>query len=238
MINLSLGLSKNDRQFRSAIKNILGFAPQNLALYKQSFRHNSVAREIKEGVKDSNERLEFLGDSVLNTVIAEYLFRKFPYEDEGFLTKMRSKIVSRAQLNQLALKLGLNKLLLQSRDPGLKFSSMYGNAFEALIGAIYVDKGFLTAQKFIINRILRYHIDIDKTLLTETDFKSKIIEWSQQEKQNVQFKMMGEKGNGYDKKFLIAVLVNSEIIAQAQHYSKRKAEQLSAEFACAKLGIE
>jgi ribonuclease-3 len=219
------------------MENILGFTPKNLALYRQAFRHNSVAKEIKEGVKDSNERLEFLGDSVLGTVIAEYLFRKFPYADEGALTKMRSKMVSRAHLNQLALKLGLDKFLIQVRDPSMKFSSMYGNAFEALIGAIYIDKGFLSAQDFILNRILKHHVDVEKILLTETDFKSKILEWSQREKQKVQFRVMEEKGKGYDKKFTVAVVVNGEIIAQAQHLSKKKAEQLAAQTTCAKLGI-
>ena len=135
-------LPKNEKQFKSSLKNILGFSPKNLSLYNQAFRHNSVAKEIKEGIKDSNERLEFLGDAVLGIVIADYLFRKFPYKDEGFLTKMRSKIVSRDHLNQLAVKLGLNKFLFQTSDPGLKFSSMHGDAFEALIGAVYMDKGF------------------------------------------------------------------------------------------------
>jgi ribonuclease-3 len=230
-------LPKNEKRFKASLKNILGISPKNLSLYTQAFRHNSVAKEIREGVKDSNERLEFLGDAVLSIVIADYLFRKFPYKDEGFLTKMRSKIVSRDHLNQLSVKLGLNKFLSQTSDPGLKFSSMHGDAFEALIGAIYMDKGFSSAQDFILNRILKFHVDVEKILLTETDFKSKLIEWSQREKQEMQFKVVEENGNGYDKQFMIAVLVKGEIVARGQHFSKKKAEQLSAEAACAKLGI-
>ena len=230
-------LPSNEKKFKAALKNILGFSPKNLSLYYQSFRHNSVAKEIKEGIKDSNERLEFLGDSVLNMVIADFLFRKFPYKDEGFLTKMRSKIVSREHLNQLAVKLGLNKFLLQNSDPSLRFSSMNGDAFEALIGAIFIDKGFSTTQKFILRRILRFHVDVEKILLTETDFKSKLIEWSQREKKDVQFRVVNEKGNGHDRQFMIATVVNGEIVSQALHFSKKKAEQLSSEMACIKLGI-
>jgi len=230
-------LPKNEKKFKSSLKNILGISPKNLSLYNQAFRHNSVAKEIKEGVKDSNERLEYLGDAVLNTIIAIYLFKKFPYKDEGFLTKMRSKIVSRAHLNQLAVKLGLNKFLSQNTDPSFKFSSMNGDAFEALIGAIYLDKGFTSTQNFILNRILKFHVDVEKILETETDFKSKLIEWSQREKKDIQFRVVEENGNGYDKQFMIATVVSGEIIAQGQHFSKKKAEQLSAEATCIKLGI-
>lgn len=230
-------LPKNEKKFKISLKNILGISPKNLSLYNQAFRHNSVAKEIKEGVKDSNERLEYLGDAVLNTIIAIYLFKKFPYKDEGFLTKMRSKIVSRAHLNQLAVKLGLNKFLSQNTDPSFKFSSMNGDAFEALIGAIYLDKGFISTQNFILNRILKFHVDVEKILETETDFKSKLIEWSQREKKDIQFRVVEEDGNGYDKQFMIATVVSGEIIAQGQHFSKKKAEQLSAEATCIKLGI-
>lgn len=232
-----LFLPPAEKKLKSALKNTLGISPKNISLYTQAFRHNSIAKEIKEGIKDSNERLEYLGDSILNAIIAEYLFRKFPYKDEGFLTKMRSKMVSRDHLNQLSVKLGLNKLLSLTNDPNLKFSSMHGDAFEALIGAIYIDKGFYAVQDFILNRILKFHVDVEKILLTETDFKSKLIEWSQRERQEVKFAVVEENGNGYDKQFVIAIMVKGEAVAQAQHFSKKKAEQLSAEAACIKLGI-
>ncbi len=229
--------STKERGFKLSIKNIIGISPKNVSLYIQAFRHNSVAKEIKEGLKNSNERLEFLGDSVLNTIIADYLFKKYPYKDEGFLTKMRSKLVSREHLNQLSLKLGLNKLLLLSSDPGLRNSSMNGDAFEALVGAIFLDRGFREAKEFIINRILKFHVDVEKLIETETDFKSKIIEWGQHEKKNLQFVLLQENGRGHEKNFLIAVTVEGEEIAQKQHISKKKAEQLAAEIACVKLGI-
>ena len=230
-------LPAHEKKLKSSLKNTLGISPKNISLYVQAFRHNSVAREIKEGIKDSNERLEYLGDSVLNAIIADYLFRKFPYKDEGFLTKMRSKMVSRDHLNQLSVKLGLNKFLTLTNDPNLKFSSMHGDAFEALIGAIYMDKGFYAVQDFILNRILKFHVDVEKILLTETDFKSKLIEWSQREKQEVRFQVVEEQGSGYDKQFMIAVMVKGEAVAQARHFSKKKAEQLAADAACIKLGI-
>lgn len=230
-------LPQSEKQFKASLRNILGFTPGNLSLYKQAFRHISVAKEIKEGVKDSNERLEFLGDSVLNIVIAHYLFQKYPYKDEGFLTKMRSKIVSRDHLNQLAVKFGLNKFLSYFSDSGLKHSSMHGDAFEALIGAVYLDKGFSFTQNFILNRILRFHVDVEKIIETETDFKSKLIEWSQREKKEIRFSVLEEKGRGYEKQFTIAALVGGETVAQAMHISKKKAEQLAAEQACVKLGI-
>lgn len=233
----SFFLSAHEKKLKGYLKNALGISPKNISLYAQAFRHNSVAKEIKNGIKDSNERLEYLGDSVLNAVIADYLFRKFPYKDEGFLTKMRSKVVSRDHLNQLAVKLGLNKILSLTNDPNLKFSSMNGDAFEALIGAIYIDKGFYAVRDFMLNRILKFHVDVDKILLTETDFKSKLIEWSQRERQEVRFAVVNENGNGYEKQFVIAITVLGEAVAQAQHFSKKKAEQMAAEAVCIKLGI-
>ena len=234
---LDFFLPANEKKLKAELKNILGFSPNNLSLYQQAFRHNSIAKEIKDGVKDSNERLEFLGDSVLSTVIADFLFTKFPYKDEGFLTKMRSKIVSRDHLNQLSVKMGLNRLIPQNTDPGLRHSSMNGDAFEALIGAIFLDKGFSVSQNFILNRILKFHVDVEKILETETDFKSKLIEWSQKEKKELHFKVVNEEGNGHDKQFVIATMVGGEMVAESQHFSKKKAEQLSAAAACTKLGI-
>lgn len=237
MASLFFVFNKGDRQLKSSLKNILGFSPRNLALYHQAFRHNSVAKEIKDGIKDSNERLEFLGDAILNAVVADFLFQRFPYKDEGFLTKMRSKIVSREHLNQLAVKLGLDKLVEQSQDPGLKFSSMYGDAFEALIGAIYLDKKFYAAEQFIVKNILKFHIDLEKLETTDTDFKSKLIEWAQREKKEIHFRLMEESGDGRGKQYKIAAMISGEIFGEALHFSKKKAEQRAAENACTQLGI-
>ena len=167
-----------DRKYVKALKNILGFVPGNLSLYKMAFRHKSVATLLKNKAKNSNERLEFLGDAVLGSVIAEILFKTYPYQDEGFLTEMRSKIVNRVNLNQLAKKLGFNELIefdTKTVSITAKQSSLLGDAFEALIGAVYLDKGYNFTKDFITERIIKPHVDIHTLELTETNFKSKLI---------------------------------------------------------------
>ena len=226
-----------DKKLFSSLKNILGFYPKNISLYKQAFRHSSAAQEVKKGVKDSNERLEYLGDAVLGAVIAEHLFTLFPYKDEGFLTKMRSKIVSRSQLNQLSVKLGLNKFIEASLERGSQSNSINGDAFEALIGAIYVDRGYKVARTFILYRILKNHIDMEEVENKETDYKSRLIEWAQKEKKELRFVLISEIGEGNDKQFLVEVNINGEGKGQAQHFSKKRAEQFASEKVCLELGI-
>ncbi len=222
-----------DKNLHESLRNILGFYPINISLYKLAFRHSSVAQTIKEGIKDSNERLEFLGDSVIGTVMADYLFKKFPYKDEGFLTKMRSKMVSGSQHNQLALKLGLNKLIESSNDRfANKSSSINGDAYEALIGAIYLDKGYEFAQKFLLERIINVHIDIDELETKEVDFKSKFLEWVQKEKKEYKFETIADGSNSADKQFVLQLIVDGEEVGMAQHFSKKRAEQMVAEQAC------
>src|SRR5690606_34947298 len=172
-----LYLSPQKAYFKK-LKNILGFVPGNVRLYQMAFRHKSVAKPIKEGVKNSNERLEFLGDAVLGSVVAELLFKLYPYKDEGFLTEMRSKIVSRANLNQLSRKLGFNELIeFDARMISYpnKQGSLLGDAFEALIGAVYLDKGYKFTREFLLSRIIKPHVDIHTLEITETNFKSRLI---------------------------------------------------------------
>lgn len=217
----------------------MGFYPDNIALYKQAFRHSSAAQLIKEGVRDSNERLEFLGDSVIGTVTADYLFKRFPYKDEGFLTKMRSRMVSRAAHNQVALRLGIKKFIELDND---RFKtaqpvSIYGDAYEALIGAIYLDKGFKVAQQFILKRIIHIHIDMDEVETKEIDFKSKFIEWVQREKKDYRFEVIQDGSGSADKQFVIQLVVDNEVISTVEHLSKKRAEQLVSEQACIILDI-
>src|ERR1700749_982429 len=181
-----------DRKYVKKLKILLGFIPGNLSLYRMAFRHKSVATNIKKGVKNSNERLEFLGDAVLGSVVAEVLFKLYPYEDEGFLTELRSKIVSRVNLNQLARKMGFDKLIeydnrmLNSSRQG----SLLGDAFEALVGAVYLDKGYEFTKTFLVNHIIKSHVDIHQLELTETNFKSKLIEWCQRHSKDVSFDLI------------------------------------------------
>ena len=227
-----------EKKLHDSLRNILGFYPGNISLYKLAFRHSSAAQQIKKGVKDSNERLEFLGDSVIGTVVADYLFKKFPYKDEGFLTKMRSKMVSRAKHNQIAVKLGLNNFIEANNDRfGTKPSSINGDAYEALIGAIYLDKGYKFAQKFILTRIINVHIDMDEVETKEVDFKSKFIEWAQKERKEFKFETLVDGTTVADKQFILQLTVDNEVVGTAQHISKKRAEQMIAEQACALLEI-
>ena len=227
-----------DKKLHESLKNVLGFYPTNISLYKLAFRHSSAAQVIKKGVRDSNERLEFLGDSVIGMVVADYLFKKFPFKDEGFLTKMRSKMVSRQQHNQLAMKLGLNKFLEVNNDrQNNKSSSINGDAYEALIGAIYLDKGYVFAQQFILTRIVNVHIDMDEVETKEVDFKSKLIEWVQKEKKEFRFETLVDGASSDDKLYCIQLVVDNEAIGKAQHFSKKRAEQLVAELDCGILEI-
>lgn len=234
MLKYISNIFASDKQLRQSLKNILGFYPDNISLYKQAFRHSSAAKEIKEGVKDSNERLEYLGDAILSSVIAEFLFKKFPFKDEGFLTKMRSKMVSRTYLNQLSLKLGLN-IFIQSNLNGAKAGAMHGDAFEALIGAIYLDKGYNKTYSFITNRIIKLHVDLDDIENKEIDFKSKLVEWAQKERKQLRFDASEEIGAGKDKQFMVHAIINDEVKGRGFHYSKKRAEQIAAEEAIAKL---
>jgi ribonuclease-3 len=228
-----------DKVLYRSLHNLLGFYPTNIALYKQAFRHSSAAQLIKDGIRDSNERLEFLGDSVIGAVTADYLFKRFPFKDEGFLTKMRSRMVSRASHNHVAIRLGL-KRFIEMNNERFKSShpvSIYGNAYEALIGAIYLDKGFKRAQHFILTRIINIHIDMEEVETKEIDFKSKFIEWVQKEKKDYRFEVVQDGSGSADKQFIIQLIVDNEVVSTAEHLSKKKAEQLVAEQACVILEI-
>ena len=218
----------SDKKLSKTLKPILGFYPRNIALYQMALRHKSVARNKSENSQTSNERLEFLGDALLNAVVADHLFRIFPYKDEGFLTKMRSKVVSRNHLNSIALKMGMPELLNKDSG-GYTGSSIYGNALEALVGSIYIDKGYRTAQNFVLKRLFGLYVDMDELENTESDFKSKLIEWAQKEKHSLEFKVMEEARFAENKTFLIGVFIDNDLKGQASHYSKKRAEQMAAE---------
>ncbi len=221
-----------DRVLFTRIKQITGITPLNLSCYKQSLRHHSIASKIhNSGSKDSNERLEFLGDAILNSVIAEYLFKKYPYKDEGFLTELRSKIVSRVSLNDLALKIGLSELVEYDRKSMQNINvrnSIFGNALEAFIGAIFLDKGFKKSKYFIIEKLLRLHIDVDKLQQTEKNFKGRLIEYTQKSGMNLDFKV-DELTHGKQKIFKVSVIVNKKVFGEAEHTNKKQAEQQASE---------
>jgi len=228
-------LSGDDKKLVAALKNLLGFYPKNLSLYKLAFFHKSVAPELKAGKKASNERLEFLGDAILDAVVADYLFKKYPFEDEGFLTELRSKIVSRKNLNHLAGKMGLDKFIKSDNRANVKHNSIIGDALEAMIGAIYLDKGFLSTQKFILVQLIRNHIDVDELQEQELNFKSRLIEWVQKERKVLRFDVVSETDMGSRRLFVINAIVDDTVMGTGQDFSKKRAEQLAAEKAYEKI---
>ena len=224
----------SSRDLSRSIRNIFGFQAGNLHLYKLAFRHKSANKDVN-GIKINNERLEYLGDAILGSVIAEFLFKKFPYKGEGFLTEMRSKIVCRSNLDKLSRKLGIDKLIESSSDTKHAAKSMRGDAFEAFIGAMYLDKGYRFTYKVIIKRIVNIHIDIDTLEHLDTNFKSKLIEWSQKEKKEVEFRVISEKGDKNKHQYEIEIYVDGEAISRGIDFSIKGAEKIAAEKACNQL---
>ena len=225
----------SDRHLYTSIKNIFGFYPGNIFLYKLAFLHRSAGSEVIQGMKVNNERLEYLGDAILDAVIADYLFKTFPLKDEGFLTEMRSKIVSRSQLNKLSQKLGMEKLILLDQNSSNQYRSMPGDAFEALIGAIYLDKGYDFVKKVLLERIIKHYYNLDELIIQEVNFKSRMIEWAQKEKKRIVFQVVNETGTGYKKQYIVQLLVDDNPLSQGQDYSIKGAEQLASEKAWTKL---
>lgn len=228
-----------DRKYVKKLRILLGFTPGNLSLYRMAFRHKSVATNVKKGVKNSNERMEFLGDAVLGSVVAEVLFKLYPYKDEGFLTELRSKIVSRVNLNQLARKLGFEQLIEYDNRmvSSTRQGSLLGDAFEALIGAVYLDKGYDFTKDFLINHIIKSHVDIHTLEQTETNFKSKLIEWCQRHGKDITFDMVENQEGESSKLFSVHAIIDGEVMGLGKEFSKKNAEKLAAEKACEALGI-
>lgn len=206
--------------------------PFNLSCYQQSLRHHSSANKIhNSGSKDSNERLEYLGDAVLNSVVAEYLFKKYPYKDEGFLTELRSKIVSRVSLNDLALKIGLSNLVEYDKKSMQNINvrnSIFGNALEAFVGAIFLDKGYNKSRYFIIEKLIRHHVDVDKLQQTEKNFKGRLIEFTQKAGMNLDFNV-SELSHGKQKIYKLSVIIDNKFFGEAEHTNKKQAEQQASE---------
>lgn len=218
-----------DKDLSKYIKNIFGFYPRNITLYELAFTHKSVADESVGNYRLSNERLEYLGDAVLGAAVADFLFKTFPTQSEGFLTEMRSRIVSRSSLNKLSQKLGFEDLIHYSHNGNMKYRSLGGNAFEALMGAIYLDRGYDFIRHIIVSRIIKVHIDLEQLEQNEVNFKSKILEWSQKEKHSVSLNLIDTKGNKHEKLYTVEVVVDGKEYAQASDYSIKGAEQLAAE---------
>jgi ribonuclease-3 len=234
----SLFFSTKDKRLATSIQLILGSKPFNLALYRLALTPAGLGEETDKGFRKSNERLEFLGDAILGAVIAEHLFKKYPYRDEGFLTETRSKLVNRETLNEVGIKIGLKKTLQQVVDNRqfVANKSLYGDILEAFLGAIYMDRGYAFTKKLILQRIL-IHLDLEGMVTTVSNHKSKLIEWSQREGNQVEFQVVHVTSNQRYKEFVVAVVVNGEEVAQGKGETKKKAEQEASKNACEKLQI-
>lgn len=217
-----------EKSFTRQLKRILGFLPRNLELYQLAFVHKSASHFIFNDIKVNNERLEFLGDAILDSMVAEYLFGKFPDKEEGFLTQTRSKIVNRDNLNHMAIKLGIGDMIVSKMSKD-NHKSVYGDALEALIGALYLDKGYKRTKKIVLERIVQSHININRLLETEIDFKSRIIEWGQKNKKSVNFtsfEEMDEQSNA--PVFITHLIVMDDIVGRGSGNSKKESEQNAA----------
>ncbi len=220
--------------FKKQLKNVLGFSPNNISLYKTALTHRSV----RENADENNERLEYLGDAVLSALIADYLFMRYPYREEGFLTEMRSKMVNRQQLNEIALRMGLKKITLYNKSDGsLKISQIFGNTLEALVGAIYLDRGYKKTAKWVTERIIFPHMFIDDLELLEINHKNKLYGWANKNGKVLEFETIEEKVENGRRLFTIAAVVDGSIIAEGKAFNKKDASQIAAQMAVAMLGI-
>ena len=224
-----------DKDFAKRISSIIGFTPANLAIFRLAFHHKSSSTDKTSPLR-SNERLEFLGDAILSTIVAEYLFKKYPNGSEGFLTKMRSKIVKRRTLNQIADDMGLDVILREYNETRLS-DSMKGNALEALIGAIYLERGYNGTKQIVIGRILRNYINIHDLEQQDDNYKSQLLEWCQKTGRDVDYRMKQKYKFDKRDRFKIAVAVNGDEVASAEAFSKKSAEQLASQRALEILGI-
>lgn len=234
MRNLIRQILPASNKFESNLRNVLGYSPGDLQLYKTALSH----RSIKEGSDQNNERLEFLGDAVLSSVVADYLFKKYPYKGEGFLTEMRSKMVNRATLNDIALKMGLKKITLYNKgDNSLKISQIFGNTLEALLGAIYLDLGYNKTKRWINKNIIIPHLYMDDLEALEINHKNKLYGWANKNGKALEFETLDERIENGRRLFTIGAVIDGETIAEGKAFNKKDASQIAAQAAVEKLGI-
>ena len=223
--------SSAERQLEKAIQTVTGLQPKNLVLYRLALLHRSSGT-----AQYSNERLEFLGDAVLSLIVGEYLFKKYPLKEEGFLTEIRSRIVNRLSLSSLAKKIGIDTLLRYNKSSlqrGHKF--IYGNALEALIGAVYVDRGYPRCRQFVLEQLLHLHMDLETLIKTDTNYKSQLVTWANRNRKSIQFEIISEQRDAQASGFTAQVTMEHQVVGQGQGTNKKQAEQQAALAALSKL---
>jgi len=235
LINRILNSSSPDKQLLLQLEHLLGFTPKRVAYYRLALMHRSKPEEVT----DSNERLEFLGDAILGAIVAEYLFKKYPYQPEGYLTELRSRIVRRETMNNVALRMGLNKMVQYNQnDRGLSRSHIFGNALEALIGAVYLDQGFIKTRKFILNQFIKSYIDLDMMESTDTNFKNQLLSWAQRNNKVLTFDTLDEKLEGTRKLFTVGIMLDGVLVISGTGYNKKEAGQVAAKNALEHLNVK
>lgn len=233
--NIFSRFSEEDKALQKALKNILGYKPRYLPFYISAITHRSQS----DLVSTNNERLEFLGDAFIGSIVGEYLFKKYPTRHEGYLTEMRSKIVSRVSLNEIALRMGLQKIVrFNKNDKMLRRSHIFGNALEALVGAIYLDVGFDKTRKFILKQVLATFIDMEELETTEYNFKNKLYTWAQRSGRHIEFVTISEKLEAGRKVFTVGIEVDGDVFMTATGYTKKEAGQMASQKAMEKVEAE
>ena len=226
------------KEFYSFIKILTGHSPLKFKLYDIAFIHKSASYVDKMGNTVNNERLEYLGDAILGTIVAEYLYNRFPFKDEGFLTQLRSRVVNRSFLTRLTFKMGLDKFVISNASSISETSHLFGDLLEAFIGALYLDCGYTVTKKFVIKKIFNQHIDLQEMETVDNNFKSQLIEWGQKIKQEVEFKTVSNTDSGSEKMpFVSEACIDGKVLGKGGGYSKKEAQQNAAQQALERITI-
>ncbi len=215
-----------DREFYAIVDDLLGITPDNIELYKLALIHRSASVMLPDGSPANNERLEFLGDAVLETIVSDFLFIEYPEQTEGFLTQMRSRIVSRASLDNISSEMGIDRYIVANFSGAYSHKHLNGNAFEAIIGAVYLDKGYDFTNRFVIDGVLRRYVDMSDIAETEVDFKSRLIEWCQKSKRSIHFNTATDgESSMRNPRFLSKIVIDGIELGHGTGSSKKEAEQ-------------
>jgi ribonuclease-3 len=218
--------SSRKSEFEKSVLLLIGYRTSKMMLFHTAFNH----RSLKENPSENNERMEFLGDAIISSVVAEYLFKKYPYKGEGFLTEMRSKMVNRQQLNHIAIQMGLKKMTRFNKlDGGLKSSQIFGNTLEALVGAIYLDKQYDFTKKWIVEKMIQPYLFMDELEQIDINIKNKIIGWALKQGKQIDFVLADEQLEGRRRLFTINIVIDGEVITSQKGFTKKDASQIAAQ---------
>jgi ribonuclease III len=239
LLRLFKSYTPEEKRLVQAVRAIVGSSPNNIKLYSLAILHSSSGNKNDKGFRSSNERLEYLGDAILGAIVGDYLFKKYPFKDEGFLTEIRSRLVNRESLNNLGRKLGLNVIIqVDTQKKGMyTHKSLYGDALEAIVGAVYLDRGYKFCRKFVINKLIEPNFDIDQLIKTNTNYKSQLIEWAQKQAKDIKFESEEIQEQGKYREFEVSVLVDGELLGIGHGPNKKKAEQSASRKLLESLGL-